>query len=126
MSRKENDSIAELIGRIAGRIIIAALLVLAIFVTARYAFRFGESIFYQKPVDPAPGRDVTFTVEEGDTAETVSRRLKEMGVIAEAFPYKIQSDLYKTEYVPGDYEINTSMTPRQIISVFGAAEKEGD
>lgn len=126
MSRNDNDSVIELIGRIAGRIIFAALLVLALFVTARFAFGFGESIFYQQPVEPEPGHDVTFTVEEGDTAETVAERLKEMGVIAEALPYRIQSDLYKTEYVPGDYTVNTSMTPRQIIRVFDAAEKEGD
>ena len=122
---KQYVDIVGLVGKIAGRVIIVSLVILAVFVTAKYSFSFGQSIFYQKPMEEAPGRDITFVVEEGDTASEVADRLFDEGAVRAAGPLKIQSDLYGVEYLPGEYIINTSMTPKQILSVFQAAGQAG-
>ena len=125
MSTERNDSgAAAVIGGIAARVIVAALLVLAVFLVAKYAYGFGKSIFYQEPAEPAPGRDIVFTVEEGDTAAGVAENLKKAGVILEDYPFTIQSKLYKVDFVPGEYELNTSMTTRGILRVFEDAENK--
>ena len=121
---EKQEDVISLIGRIALRVIVASLLVLAVFVTAKVSFQFGQSIFYQKPVEEAPGRDIEFEVLEGDTASEVAARMKEAGAVSSELPFSIQLRLYGTEFVPGTYIVNTSMTPRQILEVLGEGPQE--
>lgn len=115
MMKEREDSAVNVIGRLAGRLILVAVFVLVLFVLSGYAFDFGKSIFYQKPMEEPPGTDVIIELAEGDGPGELAEKLKEKGVIADELAVSVQARLYKTELVPGEYTVNTSMTTRQML-----------
>ncbi len=117
-------SAAALIGSIALRIIVTAVMVLCIFVAVRYCYRFGHDIFYQEPAEKPPGTDFSLTVSEGDTLTDVAAELKKMGVIENEKAFRIQGILYKTHIYPGEYVLNTSMTTKELHEKINLSEEE--
>ena len=53
------------------KIAVVAVFVMALFYGMRWAYRFGYSVFTTPPVDTAPGRNVEFTVLEGQSLRSV-------------------------------------------------------
>ena len=116
--RRETSPLGTAAGLISGfakRVILAALLVLLIFEGTRVSFAFGHAIFYQEPVDAAPGTDKTVELSQGATIQDVGKLLKEDGIIRNDLAFTIQGTLYKTAVYPGNYTFNTSMTTKEIL-----------
>ena len=124
----EHDSgikkIADFLSGVAGRIIVIALMVLVIFVAVRFSFRFGHSIFYQSPAEAPPGTDVEVTIEKGASIDELAEQLYEDGIITNAFGFRIQGRLYKVNFYPGTYTLNTSMTVKEILQAIDMTEAE--
>ncbi|GIW05354.1 MAG: aminodeoxychorismate lyase [Dehalococcoidia bacterium] len=72
-------------------------------------------------LDPTP---VEFTVEPGDDAGTIARRLKEQGLINDerVFRYLASSSGLGTAIQSGQYELSRDMTSRAILEKFARGE----
>ncbi|MBQ9420235.1 MAG: endolytic transglycosylase MltG [Lachnospiraceae bacterium] len=116
--------IADILSGFAGRVIVIALMVLVIFVAVRFSFGFGHSIFYQSPAEAPPGRDVELTIEKGASIDELAEQLYEDGVITNELAFRIQGRLYKVNFYPGTYTLNTSMTVKEILQAIDMTEAE--
>ncbi|MDO4488251.1 MAG: aminodeoxychorismate lyase [Eubacteriales bacterium] len=114
----------ETVGRIAKKIIVAALFVLAVFVITKYSFKFGSDIFYQAPLEEAPGRDIEFVIKEGDGGSEIAERLKNLDLITNEPAFRVMTIVYGAEFYPGEYTINTSMTTKELLDAISLTEEE--
>ena len=111
--REEQSSAANMIGRLAIRIMLTALAVLAVYVAAKYAYDFGRDIFYQIPAESAPGHDITLEISDDSDLPKV---LFENGLIRNEKAFSVMTAFYKPDPVPGEYTLNTSMTTKELIT----------
>ena len=116
--------IADILGGVAGRVIVAALLILIAFEAGSFCFSFGRSIFYQEPMEAEPGTDITVTIPEGAELEDVAKLLCSEGLIRDEKAFEIELELYEVNIYPGDYVLNTSMTTKEILSELNISEEE--
>ena len=93
MSRatKEINRITGAIIGISGRLIVCALVVLLLYEGVTKGYEFGHEIFYATPVEAAPGRDRSVTVEEGTSITDAAKLLKSYGLIANEYSFVIQA-----------------------------------
>lgn len=122
--RSALSKVTGILGGIAGRVIIAALLLLITFEGLSFCFDFGHDIFYQQPVEAAPGTDHVITLEDGATMDSVADQLEENGLIRNKAAFIIQGELYKINLYPGDYTLNTSMTTGEILNALNTDPEE--
>ena len=125
--KDERSALAKItgvIGGVAGRVIIAALLLLLTFEGLRICFDFGHDIFYQQPMEAEPGTDHVVTLEDGATMQSTAEQLKEEGLIRNELAFVIQGQLYQINLYPGDYTLNTSMTTKEILTVLNTDPEE--
>ena len=100
------------------------MLVIAV-VCATTAFNFGAKIFNSEGVEPAPGTDMTFTVEQGTTVKKLGKTLEEYGVIDDKDIFDIQSVIYGVKAIqPGTYSFNTSQSGEDIFEIINAGPEE--
>ena len=127
MDKKESSFIgraADILGGAAGRVIVAALLILIAFELGSFCFSFGRSIFYQEPMETEPGTDIVITIPEGSDAKSVAELLEQEGIIRDGSAFAIQEELYEVNIYPGEYTLNTSMTTKEILSELNISEEE--
>lgn len=125
--KDERSALAKItgvIGGVAGRVIIAALLLLLTFEGLRICFDFGHDIFYQQPMEAEPGTDHVVTLEDGATMQSTAEQLKDEGLIRNELAFVIQGQLYQINLYPGDYTLNTSMTTKEILTALNTDPEE--
>ncbi|MCC6747377.1 MAG: endolytic transglycosylase MltG [Deltaproteobacteria bacterium] len=91
----------------------ALLLAVGAYVAYRYALRFQD-----RPAE-SPGRRVKFTIGKGLAFPEVVRILQDQGLVSSAAAFRFYAN-YKgqaSKIRHGDYELSTSITPRQLLSV---------
>lgn len=115
MRNRDGSSAAAVIGSIAGRVILAAVTVLVIFVAVRYSFSFGRAVFYQAPAEEAPGRDVEIEITENMGNSAVAAALYDADAIRNDTAFSVMERVYKSKLFPGIYTVNTSSTSKEIL-----------
>ena len=118
------DRISGAMLEISVRVIIIAAMVLALFVGAKYCFSMGFQIFYQEPMEEAPGHDVDFVIKEDADAAAVAAALEEEGLIKNDHAFMIAEKLYNINIYPGTYQLNTSMTVKEMLEAINLTEDE--
>ena len=105
-------------------LLILVLVLLIIVFLGRYAYRFGYAVFYEKRAEEPPGRDIVVTIPEMPSARDVGEVLREAGLIEDVRVFVVQERLsaYHDKEKAGEYTLNTSMTPTEMLSVIGAEE----
>ena len=61
---------------IALKIVVLAVVVMGIYRLAGVAFDYGHSVFQEKAVDQAPGRNITVTIEEGASNRDIAELME--------------------------------------------------
>ena len=121
----ENDGIVKRIfGRLAvipKAVVYIALILIASAYLSYYIITIANDIFALV----TDKREVTITIDENATHESVGELLKENGIIEYKNVYKIYMSYRSdgdssSEYVPGDYTLNTSYNYSQIITALTA------
>ena len=106
------------------KIAVAAVFAMALFYGMRWAYRFGYSVFTTPTVDEAPGRNVEFTVLEGQTVRSVGEELVQNGLTASSAVFAVQARIYGYEILPGTYTLNTSQTVYEMLRIMSAKPAE--
>ena len=106
------------------KIAVAAVFAMALFYGIRWAYRFGYSVFTTLTVDTAPGRNVEFTVLEGQSLRSVGEELVANGLTASSAVFVVQARIYGYEILPGTYTLNTSQTIYEMLRIMSAPPPE--
>lgn len=125
-------NIKEVIGSTFELIVKAAFLIFAItyiIKVATSAYEYGYRVFTEEPVSQGEGRTISVSVEEPVSAKDVGKMLEERGLIRDANLFVIQELLSENhnKIQPGIYDLSTSMTAEEMMSVMSAdAPEEGE
>ena len=109
------------------KITAAVVLVLLVYKLSFSAYDFGYRIFAEEPVDSIGVRTASVTIVEGKTPKEVGKILEEKGLIRDGFLFIFQEMFseYHDELQPGVYELNTGMTPFEMMQIMaGQVEEE--
>lgn len=112
----------ELIIKIAAFVFI----VMFIFRTATTAYDYGYRVFAEEPMTEGEGRTISIYVEETASVKEIGEMLQEKGLIRDANLFVIQELLSEShdKIQPGIYDLNTSMTSQEMLTVMAAATEE--
>lgn len=125
-------SIKEIIGSTFELIVKVAFLFFAvtyIIKAATSAYGYGYRVFTEEPVSQGEGRTISVSVEEPVSAKDVGKMLEERGLIRDANLFVIQELLSENhnKIQPGIYDLSTSMTTEEMLSVMSAdASEQGE
>lgn len=118
------NSIADIISRVAVRVIVVTLLVFVCYAAAHEGFKLGYTIFCAETVAEAPGTDTEITVADGEGIDELAETLSEENVIKSGLAFRVQARLYKLKLYPGTYRLNNSMSVKEIIKALSMTEQE--
>lgn len=104
---------------ISYKMIIFALVVILIYYAGGAAFRFGVAIFNESSMsDPSMARTITVTISGNPSTAEVADVLDKAELIDGTLLFRVQAALsdYSKYFVGGTFELNTGMTPTQIMA----------
>ena len=121
MSRvtKEINKISMAVISISGRIVLYVLIAVLLLMGAKKGYAFGHSIFYAPGMDEAPGVEKTVTLDGTESVSDVGKILEDIGLIRDHYAFSIQAKCYGYEVLEGTYQLNTSLSSKEIIGVLG-------
>lgn len=121
----------QLLGAICAMIVkvaLAALIIVAVFRLAVFAYDFGYQVFVDLPVAEGEGRTVSVTVSEGQSDMELAKMLEEQGLIRDAKVFFVVMLLSKDRdedvLKPGVYELSTAMNSEEMYEVFYNSKNE--
>ena len=121
-----NKSIRMLIS-VSLNVLIIVLGIYIVFVFGSKAYTFGEKILNEQSVDSQDNaRTVEVTITSDIQAKKLAGMLYDKGLVSDktiAY-FQIQFSDYKDKFVGGTYELNTGMTPTEIMEVLSQADSE--
>lgn len=122
---KEINAITGTIIGISGKLIVYALVILLLVEGMSRGYAFGHEVFYATAMEPEPGTRYSLTIPEDQKPADVAKLLKDTGLIRNEYAVRIQMRFYDYKIYPGTYELNTSMTSKEILQVLNTKpEKE--
>lgn len=104
------------------------LVIFAVSKACTVTYDFMYQIFGEVSVQNAPGTDLDFTISEGESTMSVASRLEYGKLVVNKYSFYIRAklDTAGAGILPGTYELNTSMTYGEILSVItNASAAEG-
>lgn len=108
------------------RVSIAFLVVVYVYRMALATYHFGYMVFTDGAKEVTPGRDITVSIEMDDSVMDIGKTLEKRGVIDDARLFFVQE--YLSEYhkmiKPGNYTLNTSMRPSEILKEISTDPEE--
>ena len=107
-------SISDFIIGLAWRVLLAAVIVFLLLQGVTRAYSYGHGLLYEHAMEAEPGTDISFVISTGDTRREIAENLEEAGLIDNRQAFLLQSRLYKADFEPGEYSLNTSMTAEEI------------
>lgn len=82
-------------------------------------YEFGYELFFSAPLDSQDISAVSaeLTVENGEDAFDVGKKLEEAGIIKSAYVFSAQSGMFEISIQPGVYTVDSHMSSRVILSM---------
>lgn len=116
------------LGLLLLRLALLILVVVGIFKVGEYAYTYCYSVVSDTAAEEEPGRDVSVSVTSDMSAGKVAKLLERKGLIKSADVFKIQMKVtgYEDKIQPGEYVLNTSMRPREMLKILAGEETEED
>ena len=103
------------------KVAVVAVFVMVLIYGIRWAYRFGYSIFTTPVMEEAPGRNVEFTVLEGQSLRSIGEELVQSGLTASSAVFAVQARIYGYDIIPGTYTLNTSQTIYEMLRIMSSA-----
>lgn len=107
------------------KVIALVFIVMYIFRMSAAAYDYGYRVFAEPPVSTGEGRTISIYIEK-PAAKDVGEMLQEKGLIRDANLFRIQEMLseHRGNIQPGIYDLNTSMTAQEILTVIAPETEE--
>ncbi len=112
--------------RISLKVIFLALLIMVLYKGTTTAYYYGYAIFNDVPMEEEPGRDISVIIDKETSAREIGNILEDQGLVENSTVFFIQTLMVEkgADMKPGRYELNTSMTAYEMISIMAASEEE--
>lgn len=109
------------------KVVVLAAIVMFVLRASTAAYDFGYRVFADEPVSVTGGRTITVGIAEDADIKDIAAMLEEKGLIADADLFVVQELLsaYHGEIIPGIYDLSTSMTAEEMLSVMSTPAGEG-
>lgn len=119
----------EIVGSVFGmafKIIAAVLIVMFVYKYALLAYDYGYRLFGERPITSGEGRTVSVVIPEEADAKKVGEILEMKGLIRDAKLFQLQEFVsdYHDCILPGEYELNTSMTAEEMLEVMSTKQEK--
>ena len=103
-----------------------ALAGFVLYKVAIMGYEYGFRIFAEEPIDREPGVDVNVAIVEGKSVKDIGKLLEEKGLIRDGGLFVLQEKLseYAGDLKPGNYTLNTSQTPYEMMAIMSAETEE--
>ena len=110
------------------KIVFVIIVVMLISKYAKLAYDYGYHIFNQSAVSSGTGRTISFSVGSGDSVDTIADNLASVGLITDKNLFKLQERFseYHGQEKAGTYELSTSMTPEEMLTIMSGGQKGSD
>ena len=107
-------------------IVVMAVILIGLFRLGTAAYYYGHSVFHAEPMDAAPGREVSVSIEKGDSVGEIGQILQDKGLIEDWKLFYIQARLskYYDTMTAGKYTLTTAMTPKEMMAVLSGETLE--
>lgn len=121
----EANKISMKIIGVSLKVIVAVILIMLLYKGTTSAYSYGYAIFNDVPMEEAPGTDITVTIDKDTSVREIGNILESQGLVENGFVFYLQTKMIEkgSKIKPGRYELNTSMTAEQMISVMAAEEE---
>lgn len=123
--RREESVAAGILGWI-GKIIVYAIVGFMMYEGVTKGYAFGYEVFYPTAIEAEPGTEKSITIEEGTTPSQAADQLIEAGLIRNKAAFMVQALFYDYTIYPGTYELNTSMTSKEMLEILNTIPIEED
>lgn len=126
MSRitQEINKISITVISISGKLVFYALVITLLVTGAKRGYEFGHSIFFSPGMETEPGAAKEITLAGNESVTEVGRILEKAGLIRDDLAFTIQAYCYAYEVKSGTFELNTSMTSKEIIASLDEGKDE--
>lgn len=123
----ESNKLAKTIISVSSKTLLFVMLALVLYFVGRSAYKFGNDVFNEQAMTSEQDAvSVEFVVHVGYTMKSVAKDLQECGLVADSKVFLVQAKLsdYNEKLVPGRYELNTAMTPTNILATLSKKAEE--
>ena len=99
-------------------LIFYAIVVFGAVEACKLTYSFANEVFGDVMADPPPGENRTFVIKEADDSMTIAKNLERQGIVSNAYSFYIRLRLSQSDknvILAGTYELNTSMTYKEIL-----------
>ena len=112
------EAFSKFLMRFAKKVLFFSVIVIITYFLGMKLFSMGRQLFYEYSVDSKPGVDIEFTIEKGDTLDDIASNLYDLGLIDNTTIFKFRAKGYKINFTPNTYKLNTSMTIKNMLTIF--------
>lgn len=117
--------IKQLIGSVIEtiiKVVVVVFLIMFVYDKALQAYDYGYRIFAETPLTVGEGRTISIAVEQDESVKDIGEKLQQRGLIRDANLFFFQELVseHHGQIQPGIYDLNTSMTTEEMITVMAA------
>ena len=108
------------------RVVLTVVIVLGLIYMGQTTYRFTRAVFRDAAIEEAPGRTVKIQIKEEVSAKKLADVLEENGLVENELVFQIQMKLedFEGPVQPGNYELNTSMSPSEMLKVLSETNED--
>lgn len=99
-------------------LIFYAVVIFGALEVCKISYSFANEVFGDVMAEPPPGQNRTFVIAEADDSMSIAKNLERDGIVHNAYSFYIRLRLSlsdKSVVMAGTYELNTSMTYKEIL-----------
>lgn len=104
------------------KVVVAVFLIMFVYDKALQAYDYGYRVFAEEPLTVGEGRTISIAVEQDESVKEIGEKLQQRGLIRDANLFFLQELVseHHGQIQPGIYDLNTSMTTEEMITVMSA------
>ena len=122
---REINRITTTIISVSCKVVLYVLVLFLMYEGITRGYSYGHEIFAPTAVSEAPGTEIEVEIGGKDTVKTVAETFKKDGLIKDKLIFILQASIYEYEIHPGTYELNTSMTSKDMLKLIDAGTEDG-
>lgn len=114
------------VGSIFLKVVIYVVIFLGIFNLGKTTYHYTHAVFYEEAMEAEPGRTMRVKIPEDMSSEELAKALEKQGLVKDARIFRIQMKVkdFPEKVKAGSYELNTSMTPSQMLEILSGANED--
>ena len=114
------------VGGICLRVAVFILICLGLVSLGRTTYRYTHAVFSEEAYEEAPGRTVRLNIPEDVSSKRLAQVMEDNELIEDAGVLRVQMKMtdFQDTVKAGTYELNTSMTPREMFKILSETNED--